>query len=295
MKARGFTLIELLTVIAIIAILAALLFPLAGTVREQARASDCLSKLHQLWVSALVYHEDEGAYPAALMGYAEEECQPDATHTDFWRKPYNPNDPACVLVPANRMIQGFLYKEQVNDSRVFSCPDDLPPSSTNVSIAYFPPRPPNWPVHTDAAMTPYSYVTDPGTPVFNTCPTLNGEPINCFTSGPYMGQPIYYYTFDSYDVSPRILGDGSVAKDPGGNRMFELHYSTDWTGVTGSSDLPVQLKYANPARDKTILTWCTWHTTINGAPAFTAISLAGQAKKIDILKMLNNGANVLNL
>ena len=52
--ARGFTLIELLTVIAIIAILTAILFPVAGTVREQARATDCMSKLHQLWVSANV-------------------------------------------------------------------------------------------------------------------------------------------------------------------------------------------------------------------------------------------------
>ena len=52
-KSKGFTLIELLVVIAIISILAAILFPVAGTVREQSRASDCLTKLHQLWISAL--------------------------------------------------------------------------------------------------------------------------------------------------------------------------------------------------------------------------------------------------
>src|SRR2546423_13743982 len=68
---RGFTLIELLTVIAIIAVLAALLFPIAGTVREQARATDCLSKLHQLWVSANVYRQGLCGHPPDLLGYAE--------------------------------------------------------------------------------------------------------------------------------------------------------------------------------------------------------------------------------
>ena len=57
-NARGFTLIEMLIVVAIIGVLAALLFPTFSSAREKARASSCLSNYHQLGVAIQMYAQD---------------------------------------------------------------------------------------------------------------------------------------------------------------------------------------------------------------------------------------------
>jgi prepilin-type N-terminal cleavage/methylation domain-containing protein/prepilin-type processing-associated H-X9-DG protein len=57
-SARGFTLIELLVVISIIAILAALLFPVVVGAKKHGEVSKCKSNLRQLHVAASLYSAD---------------------------------------------------------------------------------------------------------------------------------------------------------------------------------------------------------------------------------------------
>ncbi len=56
---RAFTLIELLVVITIIAILAALLFPVFASAKRSAKQASCISNLHQAGAATLMYMSDE--------------------------------------------------------------------------------------------------------------------------------------------------------------------------------------------------------------------------------------------
>jgi prepilin-type N-terminal cleavage/methylation domain-containing protein/prepilin-type processing-associated H-X9-DG protein len=63
---KGFTLIELLVVVAILALLAAILFPVFSRARENARRTNCISNMKQIGLGVLQYTQDyDEYYPAA--------------------------------------------------------------------------------------------------------------------------------------------------------------------------------------------------------------------------------------
>ncbi len=95
----GFSLIELLTVIAIIAILAAVIFPVMGTAREKARQSQCISNLNALQQALKLYKNDNNRYPPVLFGFAQ------------------------AGMKVDDVSSGALFREYVKSAKGFACPD----------------------------------------------------------------------------------------------------------------------------------------------------------------------------
>jgi prepilin-type N-terminal cleavage/methylation domain-containing protein/prepilin-type processing-associated H-X9-DG protein len=93
-KHNGFTLIELLVVISIIALLAAILFPVFGRARENARRSSCQSNLKQLCLGIAQYTQDydETLCTAVIQGVQWTTLvQPYVKSTQIYRCPSRPN------------------------------------------------------------------------------------------------------------------------------------------------------------------------------------------------------------
>jgi prepilin-type N-terminal cleavage/methylation domain-containing protein len=111
LAASGFTLIEILIVVAIIAILAGLLFPAFKAARERGNQVVCASNLHQIGLAVQLYRNDEKRYPASLVHLLSSETllsQPASGATEL---------PAATFPAAD--ATGYL---KTND--VLFCPDD---------------------------------------------------------------------------------------------------------------------------------------------------------------------------
>lgn len=88
-RRRAFTLIELLTVIAIVGILAAILIPVVGKVREKAKSASCVSNLRQIGMAIGGYMADnKDKLPCNPYGKTQFGYPADVTHWTNLLAPY---------------------------------------------------------------------------------------------------------------------------------------------------------------------------------------------------------------
>jgi prepilin-type N-terminal cleavage/methylation domain-containing protein/prepilin-type processing-associated H-X9-DG protein len=132
----GFTLIELLTVIAVIALLAALLFPVFARARENARRSTCASNLKQIGLALFMYVQDyDETAPNSYMHFDN------SSTLASWRQVIQPYTKSTqLLVCSSNPERGRVASPavsvypDVNASYAASCRNNEAEPSTTLSI-----------------------------------------------------------------------------------------------------------------------------------------------------------------
>ncbi len=110
--AAGFSLTELLTVLGIVGILSAIVFPVFFTVRENGRKTACASNLRQIGQAFTQYVSDyDGVFPGALSGSSTTNVH--RIRGPIWMHGLLPYTGKTLLVCPDRELPGILGKAAV--------------------------------------------------------------------------------------------------------------------------------------------------------------------------------------
>ncbi|HAZ64670.1 MAG TPA: hypothetical protein DCZ72_13825 [Armatimonadetes bacterium] len=135
---RAFTLVELLTVIAIIAVLAAILLPVFAGVQRRAREAACKANMSEIGVQLRQYKQDYKAYPMGTAGPNQvglADPQGDV--------PGAPGYDTFDRATGRKSRLGALYPNYVREQARFICPEEdgasellSPRTDPDVPVAY---------------------------------------------------------------------------------------------------------------------------------------------------------------
>jgi prepilin-type N-terminal cleavage/methylation domain-containing protein len=284
---RGFSLIELQVVIAIIANLAALIFPAVMAQQKKAKRNSCAANMADIAGGLRIYRLDTGAYPPALFGFAHQ--------------PAEGSDPA-----SGKTVVYGLYPHWVRNLSDFVCPDNPGIRGLNLTNSM---RLPNGSDYTGTHMTPPLPAPDMRKGAW----TAVHPPDPLYPSG------IAFPIGDSYDAA--FVPYTDYREDAANPAKWERHYQRQWTPTLDLSDpnvnlgklplLPVgkdspqlerehtrtyarQLVFQLPD-DSTVVTSCTYHRdypvgwTRGDVPSGGAITEGGRipAGSIDVVLYLD--------
>jgi len=204
--------IEMLTVIAIIALLAAILFPVFAAVRKSVKETQCLSNLHQISQALQLYKDNNGTYPTAL----------------------------DTVVLGNGTIYHYLSGQYVKSDAVFHCPvSPYPPVDSGVTA-----------FNSNQLVPPAQLVKRfPVSPPTGAAVTLcdNGARWRISSAGCATGETAVPYTYplrDSYDAQfypPQLSSKCEI--------HYAGDWTETGASI---SDNPRQLKYRNPPSDTVV-------------------------------------------
>lgn len=119
----GFTLIELLVVVAIIGILAALLFPAIARAKNSGQVTACLNNLRQLQLAWTMYADDHDGRLVRNY-YTIGNPHPSMASWVQGRLDYSPNNPANTNSAIFLDDQLSLFAPYLRATRVYRCPSD---------------------------------------------------------------------------------------------------------------------------------------------------------------------------
>ncbi len=214
---RGLCMADLLITLAMIAILAAILFPVFARAREKARQATCLSNLVNVALALRAYaHENDMRYPPR-----------DNDLSPLW--------PGCIA-----------------GERVFVCPSESPPGSAIMgALPTDPPVAPSGPTEPDATGAPPGMGPDmlpppgptgpppppppPGGPAGEPSPGMPGPPEGPGAAGPTRQTLLTSYFYISgyrYDRLIRrmpLCGDSAIRHNERGNVLFTDGAAAPWT------------------------------------------------------------------
>jgi len=117
---RAFTLIEILVVVAIIALLAAIMFPVFARARESARKSSCLSNLKQISLGWMMYTQDYDEMAVPAYYYAGDFSSEYSENAWDFTLGWSASDMNQPVSEAGGLLDPYIKSGQINNCPSFT-------------------------------------------------------------------------------------------------------------------------------------------------------------------------------